>query len=233
MTAAAISRFTPGFLKRIYRQFHYALPASGRMGLIGNLYARLRYDCYISLRADIQYVHKIEFGRNSRILDYTILNFKSGFDTYEKNIRIGENTVIMPGTKILPQEDYVYIGSNGTISYNVLLFGMGGLTIGNHARIGANTAMIPMSHTYGDPSLPIWKQPQTKKGIKIGDDVWIGVNSVVLEGVEIGDGAIIGAGSVVNSNVEPYSIVAGSPAKFRKWRFPDPAVRSGKQEMKL
>lgn len=48
----------------------------------------------------------------------------------------------------------------------------------------------------------------------IGDKVYLGANSVVLPGVKIGDGAIIGAGSVVSKDVDPYTVVAGIPAKF-------------------
>ena len=53
----------------------------------------------------------------------------------------------------------------------------------------------------------------------IGSDVWIGQNAVILPGVQIGDGAIIGANSVVGGDVEPYSIVAGNPAKLLRKRF--------------
>ena len=53
----------------------------------------------------------------------------------------------------------------------------------------------------------------------IGNDVWIGQNATILPGVHIGDGAIIGANSVVASDVEPYSIVVGNPAKLIRYRF--------------
>jgi acetyltransferase-like isoleucine patch superfamily enzyme/Flp pilus assembly protein TadD len=54
---------------------------------------------------------------------------------------------------------------------------------------------------------------------KIGNDVWIGADVIILKGVEIGDGAIVGAGAVVTKNVEPYSVVVGIPAKHIKFRF--------------
>jgi acetyltransferase-like isoleucine patch superfamily enzyme len=57
------------------------------------------------------------------------------------------------------------------------------------------------------------------KETKIGNDVWIGANAIVLGGVNIGDGAIIAAGSIVTKNIEPYSIVAGCPARLIKYRF--------------
>lgn len=55
--------------------------------------------------------------------------------------------------------------------------------------------------------------------IKIGNDVWIGANAVILPGVSIGDGAIIAAGAVVTKAVPPYAIVGGVPAKIIKYRF--------------
>lgn len=61
--------------------------------------------------------------------------------------------------------------------------------------------------------------PATKGDTVVGNDVWIGMKSVILSGVQIGDGAIIGAGSVVTKNVAPYTIVAGNPAKMIRERF--------------
>ncbi|MBQ7598819.1 MAG: CatB-related O-acetyltransferase [Clostridia bacterium] len=55
----------------------------------------------------------------------------------------------------------------------------------------------------------------------IGNDVWIGQNAVILPGVHIGDGAIIGANSVVGSDVSPYTVVVGNPARPIKKRFDD------------
>ncbi|SCZ12206.1 transferase hexapeptide (six repeat-containing protein) [Microvirga guangxiensis] len=59
---------------------------------------------------------------------------------------------------------------------------------------------------------------------EIGNDVWIGQGVFIKSGVRIGDGAVIGARSVVVKDVEPYTIVAGSPAKPVRKRFPEPIV---------
>ena len=58
----------------------------------------------------------------------------------------------------------------------------------------------------------------------IGNDVWIGQNAVILPGVHVGDGAIIGANSVVGSDVAPYTIVIGNPAKVLRKRFDDELI---------
>ncbi len=69
------------------------------------------------------------------------------------------------------------------------------------------------------------REATSKGDIIIKDDVWIGQNVVISSGVTIGQGAVIGAGSVVTKDVEPYTIVAGNPAKFIKFRFEDEKIR--------
>lgn len=66
----------------------------------------------------------------------------------------------------------------------------------------------------------------TSKGpTTIGNDVWIGTDALILSGVRIGDGAVVGARSVVASDVPPYSIVAGNPARIIRLRFPEDRIR--------
>lgn len=60
---------------------------------------------------------------------------------------------------------------------------------------------------------------KVKKGIIIGDGVWIGHNVIILPEVTIGNGAIIGAGSVVTKNIPPYAIAVGNPARVIRYRF--------------
>ncbi len=62
--------------------------------------------------------------------------------------------------------------------------------------------------------------------VEIGHDAWIGHGAIVMPGIKIGNGAVVAAGAVVTSDVEPYAIVAGVPARFLKWRFePDISAR--------
>ena len=58
----------------------------------------------------------------------------------------------------------------------------------------------------------------------IGNDVWIGQNAVIFPGVHIGDGAIIGANSMVGRDVDPYTVVAGNPARVLRKRFDDELI---------
>jgi len=64
-----------------------------------------------------------------------------------------------------------------------------------------------------------YADPNQKFVVEIGNDVWIGNNVTIMDGIKIGDGVIIGAGAVVTHDVMPYAIVAGIPAKVKKYRF--------------
>jgi len=75
-----------------------------------------------------------------------------------------------------------------------------------------------------DMNVPDQSEMPFKGDTIIGNDVWIGQNAVILPGVHIGDGAIIGANSIVGSDVDPYTIVVGNPAKPLRKRFDDELI---------
>ena len=62
------------------------------------------------------------------------------------------------------------------------------------------------------------------KPVVIGNDVWIGLNAVIMDGVTIGDGAVVGAGAIVTKDVPPYAVVLGIPARVTKYRFDEKTV---------
>jgi virginiamycin A acetyltransferase len=95
---------------------------------------------------------------------------------------------------------------------------------------GANHKMNSVS-TFPFYIVENWRQEQPplsemplKGDTVIGNDVWLGQNAAILSGVRIGDGAIIGLNSVVGSDVEPYTIAAGNPARPIRKRFDDELI---------
>jgi len=78
--------------------------------------------------------------------------------------------------------------------------------------------MIAANHSFDRTDLPIANQAETRLGIRIGDDVWIGTGARILDGVEIGSGSVIAAGAVVTTRVPPRAVVAGVPARVIKLR---------------
>ena len=105
------------------------------------------------------------------------------------------------------------IGKNLHVDPGAYLSGRGGLTIGNHVLVGKNAIIMTAKRQWTDPNLPIILQEQRLGAVTVGDDVWLGANSVVMPGIHIGTGTIIGANAVVTRDTEPYSIVAGLPAR--------------------
>lgn len=100
------------------------------------------------------------------------------------------------------------IGKYTHINQGCLLDARGGLEIGDSVSISHRVMLLSGSHDYRTTSFEGRFQP-----IKIGDYCWIGAGAIVLQGVELGRGAVVAAGAVVSKSVEPFSVVAGVPAR--------------------
>ena len=70
----------------------------------------------------------------------------------------------------------------------------------------------------------VTERTQTYQRVIIGNDVWIGANSVVMPGIRIGNGVVVGAGAVVTRDVPDYAVVAGVPARILRYRFADDVI---------
>ncbi|OGV60810.1 MAG: hypothetical protein A2498_16860 [Lentisphaerae bacterium RIFOXYC12_FULL_60_16] len=105
------------------------------------------------------------------------------------------------------------IGRSVTLGRGVTLYNLGGLSVGENTLLSQDVYVCGGTHEYADPSLPLVTQPVT-----IGSKVWICAGAFIGPGVTIGDGAVIGARAVVMKDVEPWTVVAGNPAKFVKRR---------------
>lgn len=94
----------------------------------------------------------------------------------------------------------------------------------NHTLKSLSTYPFPIF--YEELSHGIWadKSWDNKGDIKIGNDVWIGYDAIIMAGVTIGDGAIIATRAVVTKDVPPYTIVGGVPAKIIRKRFSDEVI---------
>ncbi|MEA5626097.1 acyltransferase [Nostoc sp. UHCC 0251] len=160
------------------------------------------------------YTQNISIGNDVLVCPNVII----GCDSGNSFIRIGNNTVINHYCMILTYGGHIIIGDYCNINPFSILYGHGGLQIGNNVLIAAHTVIIPSNHVFEDKNKLIRLQGDTKKGIVIEDDVWIGSGCKILDGLTIGKGAVIGAGSVVTKDVESYSVVVGVPGKVLKRR---------------
>lgn len=135
---------------------------------------------------------------------------------YGKIIEIGDYTYGKPKILHWGEDAILRIGKYCSIAEEVKIF-LGG----NHRKDWITTYPFPAITDEWPEAQNISGHPSTKGNVIIGNDVWIGFGVTILSGVEIGDGAIIAAGSVVTSNVSPYAIFGGNPARLLKKRFDD------------
>lgn len=109
--------------------------------------------------------------------------------------------------------DQLYIGDYVCIAAEVII-----MLGGNHNHRVDWFCLYPFEDNYVDAY-------QGKGDTNIKDGVWLGMRSIIMPGITIGEGAIIASNSIVTKNVEPYSIIAGSPARLVKKRFEDSVIQ--------
>lgn len=177
--------------------------------------AIIKMDGMAAIEAGVRLVFagNIKLGKNVYLDQGVYLHALPG------GISIGEGTFLMHHTTLhvfnfrrLPQAG-ITVGKNCFLGEFNVIRGQGGVHIGNDVYTGPMVQIVAVNHVYNNPDVPIREQGITAQGIVIEDDVWLGANVVVVDGVTIGRGSIIGAGSVVTTNIPPYSIAIGTPAK--------------------
>lgn len=97
-------------------------------------------------------------------------------------------------------------------------------TAANHSMKSLSTYPFPVLAKEWDAQFNVTEAWDNKGDIIIGNDVWLGYETVIMPGVKIGDGAIIATRAVVTKDVEPYTIVGGVPAKPIRKRFDDETI---------
>ncbi|MEO0795900.1 MAG: acyltransferase [Verrucomicrobiota bacterium] len=100
------------------------------------------------------------------------------------------------------------IGERSVINERVLIDNRGGVSIGSDVSISMDTQLITADHDLQDPTFG-----GRVAGITIHNHVFIGARAMILPGVTLNEGSAVAAGSIVTKDVEPYAIVAGTPAK--------------------
>jgi len=106
------------------------------------------------------------------------------------------------------------VGKYSTLNDYIWINASGGVEIGEGVQIGARVSIVSDSHIYQNTEVPVFRQGKDNAPIRIGDDVWVGINVTILKGVTIGKGAIIGANALVNKDIPEFAIAAGIPARI-------------------
>lgn len=122
--------------------------------------------------------------------------------------RMGAGVGVQMGCRFLNGRK-VHLGDRNVINFGCLLDGRKyHIRTGNDVSIGPEASILTLGH---DPQSPDFAD--RGGDVVIGNRVWIGYRAIILPGVTIGEGAVVGAGAVVTKDVDPYSIMAGNPAR--------------------
>ncbi|XDF76575.1 sugar O-acetyltransferase [Aliivibrio fischeri] len=108
----------------------------------------------------------------------------------------------------------IHFECGGFLNSGVKILDLAPVFIGAHVQVGPNVVISTAGHPFdlAERVLPI----ASANPIKIGDNVWIGANAVILDGVTIGDRSVIGAGSVVTKDIPPDCVAVGNPCRVIK-----------------
>lgn len=174
---------------------------------------------FIGRKVRIKNKRMISFNGSATIEDGCFIQAlsKDGV-TVGNNFSLGKNSIIECTGVIRELGESLIIGDNVGIAANAFIAMRGRVEIGSNTIFGPNVSIHAENHNFEDCSRPIKLQGDTRKGIKIGEDCWIGSKAVILDGVNIGNHSIVAAGAVVTKDVPDYAIVGGVPAKIIKMR---------------
>lgn len=150
-------------------------------------------------RFDVQFVMTDAIGH------VPSARFRHVFYRHVLGVRIGAGARINGRAEI--RRGDIEIGENTTVGHDVILDGRRGLRLGRSVSLASEVAIWTLQHDVQDPEFRVIGGP-----VVVGDRAWLSFRSTILPGVTIGEGAVVAANATVTRDVEPFTIVGGTPA---------------------
>ncbi|WP_430399724.1 acyltransferase [Flavobacterium sp.] len=177
----------------------------------------LRKKVFLGSRCSILNKKNILFGKNVTIDKGTTIDAFA----YEKVVigdgsRIGAYSLVTSTSHMSKYGKGLKIGSNSAIGRFSEFGASGGIEIGNDVIMGSYISFHSENHNFNNKNLLIREQGVTSKGIKLGNNIWVGAKVTFLDGCEIGNNSVIAAGAVINGKFPANSVIGGVPAKIIK-----------------
>ena len=188
-----------------------------RQKLYKYILGKLSRGAVIGMGVSFRHPKKIFIDRSSIVDDFVSL---SVVGSEKSGIWLAENVFVGRGSVLNVRDATIEVSKNTSIGSQCRIASTRGkIKIGEYVFIAAYCYLGGGNHKIDRTDIPIALQGfESKGGITIGDDVWIGANCVITDGVSVGKGSIIGACSYVNKDIPEYSIAFGSPATVHKKR---------------
>ena len=187
-------------------------------GYIKSIGCKKKGKVFIGRRTKIVGSNAIRFGTNVNIGSECYI---SGYSQH--GVTIGDFSKIGDGSMIRCSNlqhlgEGLRIGSHSSFDADCFFGASGFISIGDDVIAGRNIKFHAENHNYEDPYKLIREQGVSSKGIKIGNNCWIGSNVIFLDGAQIGDGSIIAAGAIITGIFPENCVIGGVPAKVIKIR---------------
>lgn len=157
----------------------------------------------------------LSIGEKSKLQDSVYIDALS-----QNGVQIGSHVVIGRNTRIECTGGLqsigkgVKIGDRTTFGNDCVFGAAGGIEIGDDVVAGQFIRFHSENHKYKDMTILIREQGITHKGIKIGNNCWIGAGAVFLDGASVGNGCVVGANAVITKTFPDNVVIAGIPAKI-------------------
>jgi acetyltransferase-like isoleucine patch superfamily enzyme len=168
-------------------------------------------NCYISHKPNILFRKNVTIEN-----DVTIDGYAKNKLIFGDNVKVGAYSLVSCTSHLSKYGVGLTIGNNSAFGRFTEFGAAGGIEIGDDVIAGSYISFHSENHNFSDSSLLIRDQGVTSKGIKIGNNVWIGAKATFLDGAIIGNNCVVAAGAVVNGIFPNNVIIGGVPAKILK-----------------
>lgn len=189
----------------------------GKMVALG--YKKISKNIFIGKRVKLIEKKYLAIGAKTKIHDHSKIDALSS-----EGVKIGEQCVLGRNTTMECTGSLehlgkgVIIGDRTTFGNDCFFGAAGGINIGNDVVAGQYIRFHSENHKYNDVTELIKNQGVTHKGIKVGNNCWIGSGVVFLDGAKLSDGCVVAANAVVSNSFPENSVIGGIPAKIIRYR---------------
>jgi acetyltransferase-like isoleucine patch superfamily enzyme len=203
-TVVTLVSWVPGALGLVLRKIAYPwlLGASGRNVTFGH-------------GVVLRHPGKIRLGDDVVVDDLVVLDAKGQAN---RGIVIGNGVFLGRGTILSCKDGDIVLGDHTNIGFHCEVFSASRVTVGRHGLFAAYTYLVGGGHEFERADVPVLEQGRSSRGITLGDDVWLGTGTKVLDGVRIGNGVVVGAGAVVTDDLPDGAVAVGVPARVVRRR---------------
>jgi acetyltransferase-like isoleucine patch superfamily enzyme len=176
-------------------------------------------------RVVIEHAGQFSAGRGLILEDGVFVSAlsRSGI-TLGANVTMARQVILTCTGVIAEIGEGIRIGDRSAIGPASFLGGQGGIVIGSDVIMGPGVRIFSENHGFDATDRPIRLQPVSRRGVRIGDDCWIGAGATILDGVTIGRGCVVGAGAVVSRDLPDNVVAAGVPARVIRPRAGPPTA---------